>query len=155
MSHKNESLSEWYSVVEENFTLSVEFDECVTIDGCVTMNIDDDVLVDDDRTFEVLLTNATERGNIVLDGGSLKIRDNDGTQYVSVALNHLRNIISVATVAINIMGDVLEGDSAKVCAVVIDPEGDCPVNFSFEVNITYHYSNGMDQPGGICIYYHA
>ena len=85
MSHKNESLSEWYSVVEENFTLSVEFDECATIDGCVTMNINDDVLVDDDRTFEVLLTNATERGNIVLDGGSLKITDNDGTQYVSVA----------------------------------------------------------------------
>ena len=52
------------------------------------------------------------------------------------------------------MGDVLEGESAKVCAVVIDPEGDCPVNFSFEVNITYQYSNGMDQPGGI-MYYHA
>ena len=65
-------------------------------------------------------------------------------------LNHLHNIISVATVAINIMGDVLEGESAKVCAVVIDPEGDCPVNFSFEVNITYQYSNGMDQHGGIC-----
>ena len=62
--------------------------------------------------------------------------------------------ISVATVAINIMGDVLEGESAKVCAVVIDPEGDCPVKFSFEVNITYQYSNGMDQPGGI-MYYHA
>ena len=60
------------------------------------------------------------------------------------------HIISVATVAINIMGDVLEGESTKVCAVVIDPEGDCPVNFSFEVNITYQYSNGMDQPGGIC-----
>ena len=52
------------------------------------------------------------------------------------------------------MGDVLEGESAKVCAVVIDPEGDCPVNFSFEVNITYQYSNGMDQPEGI-MYYHA
>ena len=85
MSHKNESLSEWFSVVEENFTSSVKFDECATIAGCVTMNINDDVLVDDDRTFEVLLTNATERGNIVLDGGSLKITDNDGTQYVSVA----------------------------------------------------------------------
>ena len=69
-------------------------------------------------------------------------------------LNHLHNIISVATVAINIMGDVLEGESAKVCAVVIDPEGECPVNFSFEVNITYQYSNGMDQPGGI-MFYHA
>ena len=51
MSHKNESLSEWFSVVEENFTSSVEFDECATIDGCVTMNINDDMLVDDDRTF--------------------------------------------------------------------------------------------------------
>ena len=80
MSHKNESLSEWFSVVEENFTSSVEFDECATIDGCVAMNLNDDVLVDDDRTFEVLLTNATDRGNIVLDGGSLRITDNDGTQ---------------------------------------------------------------------------
>ena len=64
------------------------------------------------------------------------------------ALNHLHFLL-VATVAIKIVGDVHEGETVEVCADVINPQDECPVTFPFEVNITYQYSNGMGQPGGM------
>ena len=42
------------------------------------MTIEDDMLVEDDKTFTILLTNATEIYNITLEGGTLNITENEG-----------------------------------------------------------------------------
>ena len=76
------------SVEETSFESSLTFDTCEKIARCVTMTIEDDMLVEDDKTFTILLTNATEIYNITLEGGTLNIIENEGTQYESVAYLH-------------------------------------------------------------------
>ena len=56
--------------------------------------------------------------------------------------DNLTLIPAVAVVEMVLESSVEEGQRVNVCAVITEPDIDCPVAFSFIINVVYEYGNG-------------
>ena len=57
---------------------ALHFNKCEMIEKCFDVGFGDDMWTEDNKTYDVIFTNSSSIGNIVLQNGTLTVVDNDG-----------------------------------------------------------------------------